>query len=125
MTLYRHNKVYIIDDDSSVRKSLERLLAIGNFDIKTYPSATKFLENITLEMNGCLILDVRLPDMNGLKLQEYLKINNSKLKVIFISAYDDLDVCRQAMKAGAENFLLKPIRGHKLIDAVYNALSVS
>ena len=117
--------ISVVDDDESVRKSLHRLLRSMGFQVRTYPSALDFLHQGPLHGHGCVIVDVRMPAMNGLDLQKRLAIAGVSLPVIFMTAYEDPGVRAQAMQAGALAFLQKPFSDPSLMDAVCCALQRS
>lgn len=119
----RQNKavISVVDDDESVRKSIRRLLGSMGFEVKTYASALEFL-NRGLQDHGCVLVDVRMPEMNGLDLQKRLAGAGVALPVIFMTAYEDPGVRAQAMQAGALAFLQKPFSNQSLMDALCLAL---
>ena len=114
--------VFIVDDDASVRRSLERLMKSVGLTAKSFASAAQFLQSGHREETGCLILDVRMPEISGLDLQEKLSRAGILLPVIFISGHGTVPISVRAMKAGAVDFLLKPFDEQDLIDAVYRAI---
>ena len=117
--------ISIVDDDESVRNSLQRLLRSMGFEVKTFPSAIEFLHQGSLNKYGCVIADVRMPEMNGLDLQRRLLDSGVSLPIIFITAYEDPGVRVQAMQAGALAFLQKPFSDPSLTDAIRLALERS
>jgi two-component system response regulator FixJ len=114
--------VFIVDDDESVRRALERLLRSGGFEVRVFASAEDFLNQDSQDIHGCLVLDVRMPSMDGLKLQDRLRLSGSQIPVVFITAHDDAIAREQAMKAGAVAFIQKPFDDQVLLDAVYSGL---
>jgi FixJ family two-component response regulator len=114
--------VYVLDDDAHVRQGLENLLQSVGLHVTTYAWAAEFLENVRPDTPGCLVLDVRLPGLSGLDLQDQLKKANIDLPVVFITGYGDISMTVRAMKAGAVELLTKPVRDQELIDAVHAAL---
>jgi FixJ family two-component response regulator len=114
--------IFIVDDDDSLRKALKRLLQSVGFDAKAFASAQEFLSGRHHEVPGCLILDVRMPGVNGLELQAQLVASGSTMPVIFITAHEDAQVRAQAMKAGAIAFLQKPFDDEHLLGAISTAL---
>ena len=116
--------VYLVDDDPSVRKALARLIRASGYAIKTFASAREFIEfkSETTEV-ACLVLDVRMPGINGLDLQNALRASNVPIPVIFISAHGDIPMSVQAMKAGAVDFLPKPVQSKTLLRAIDQALA--
>jgi len=114
--------VFIIDDDEAARDSLALLLSLNGFATLTFDSAEHFLAACQPEWAGCLILDIHMQGMGGLELQEILNARNSLLPIIFISAHGDVATARWALKAGAVDFLEKPIDDQLLIANVCIAL---
>jgi FixJ family two-component response regulator len=114
--------VHIVDDDQAVRESLEDLLRSMNYQVTLYGSAAEFLKVELPDTPACLVLDVRLPGTNGLELQEYLTRLNIRLPVILMTGFGDVPMSVKAMKAGAVDFLTKPIRDQDLLDAVAAAI---
>jgi FixJ family two-component response regulator len=117
--------VYVVDDDVSVRESLELLLRFEGFQVETFASARDFLERSRTDGPGCVVLDVSLPDLSGLDLQKLLLTDRANLPIIFITGYGDVPTTVQAMKAGAVEFLTKPLDNTALIDAIRPALERS
>lgn len=117
--------LYVVDDDESVRNSLKRLLRAMGFEVRAFPSALEFLDQGPLHNHGCVILDVCMPEMNGLDLQKRLSDSGVSLPVIFITAYEDPGVRSQAMQAGALAFLQKPFGDQSLMDTICLALEHS
>ena len=111
--------VYIIDDDASVREGLGDLLRSVGLDVHTFVSGQEFLDAKRADVPGCIVLDVRLPGRSGLDLQKMLQTLSIQLPVIFISAHSDIPISVRAMKAGAVEFLTKPVREQELLDAVH------
>ena len=114
--------VYVVDDDKAVRESLGDLLRSLDYEVTLYGSALEFLRVELPDVPACLVLDVRLPGTSGLELQEYLTGINVRLPVILMSAHGDIPMSVKGMKAGAVDFLTKPIRDQDLIDAVATAI---
>jgi FixJ family two-component response regulator len=117
--------VFIVDDDPSVRKSLGRLLTVSDFKVKTFASAQEFLQSVSLDTPACLILDVRLPGLDGLELQKILTEQGSTLPIVFITGHGDIPMSVRAMKAGAVDFLAKPFSEEDLLNAVKQAIDKS
>jgi FixJ family two-component response regulator len=113
--------IAIVDDDPWVRRSLDRLMRSAGFKTECFASAEEFLECID-EFLGCVILDLKLPGMNGLELQRRLADEDRKIPLVFVSAHDDRASKSQALKAGAMAFLNKPFGDETLLDAVDSAL---
>lgn len=116
--------VHIVDDDKGVRESLGDLLRSMDYEVALYGSAPEFLKAELLDVPACLVLDVRLPGTNGLDLQEYLARINIRLPVILMTGHGDIPMSVRGMKAGAVDFLTKPIRHQDLIDAVATAIQI-
>jgi FixJ family two-component response regulator len=117
--------VFVVDDDVSVRKSLELLIDSAGWRPETFACARDFLSCPPVPVPSCLILDVALPDVNGLDLQKHVAVDRMDMPIIFISAYGDVRMTVQAMKAGAVEFLTKPIDGDALLGAVQYAIGRS
>ena len=121
--MQNHNAtIHIIDDDPSTLKYLSELVGTLDFKSKTYGTASEFLDTYSDDGLGCLILDLRLPGISGLELQQQLSGNNIDLPVIMISGFGDVSTAVKAMKAGVLDFLEKPFRGQDLLDLVHNAV---
>ena len=114
--------VFIVDDDSSVRRSLERLIQSVGLTAKSYASAREFLQSGHGEETGCLVLDVRMPEVSGLELQEKMTKAGILLPIIFISGHSTVPMSVRAMKAGAQDFLQKPFDEQDLLEAIYRAI---
>jgi two-component system response regulator FixJ len=114
--------VHIIDDDDAVRDSLSFLLRAANFDVVAYQSATHFLESLTREITGCVITDVRMPDISGLDLLRRMHAMSCVIPVIVMTGHGDIQLAVEAMKAGAADFLEKPFDEDRILTAVRSAL---
>lgn len=114
--------VYVIDDDASVRKSLARLVRSIGLDADTFASARDFLVFDPPDRPGCLVLDLKMPGMTGLELQEELTAANRSIPIIFITGFGNVPASVQAMKAGAVDFLEKPFDDETLLDAIRRAI---
>ena len=114
--------VHIVDDDQAVRESLRDLLRSMDYRVALYASAAEFLNVDLPDASACLVLDVRLPGTSGLELQEYLTHVNIRLPVILMTGFGDIPMSVKGMKAGAVDFLTKPIRHQDLLDAVAAAI---
>lgn len=114
--------VFIVDDDLGVLDSLKFLMRSVDLPAEIYRSAHEFLDAFDPQRPGCLVLDVRMPEMSGLELQERLESMGSVLPIIFITAHGDIPMAVQAVKAGAVDFVQKPFRDQDLIDKVQVAL---
>jgi len=117
--------VYIVDDDSDVADSMSMLLESTGLRTEQYHSAEEFLKTPIDLLVGCLILDVRMPDMSGLDLHQEIKRNNANLPVVFVTGHGDVPMAVQAMKNGALEFLQKPFRDQEFIDCVNRALKTN
>jgi FixJ family two-component response regulator len=115
--------VYVVDDDKALRDSLTWLLASIDVDIRVFGSATEFLLAYDASLRGCLVLDVYMPGLDGLQLQEILTARGAQLPVIVITGHGDVALARRAMKAGARGFFEKPFDGQALLDLVRQCLS--
>jgi FixJ family two-component response regulator len=117
--------VFVVDDDVSVRESLAALIRVAGWPVLTFASAQAFLDQMHSPGPGCLVLDVSLPDLNGLELQERLTQAKSDLPIIFITGYGDVPMSVRAMKAGAIEFLTKPLDDAALLAAITEAIERS
>jgi FixJ family two-component response regulator len=117
--------VFVIDDDKSVRKSLERLLDAAKYKAELFNSASEFLSRSPHPGPTCIIIDVRMPGLNGIDLQRMLIDSGREEQLVFITAHGDIPMCAQAMKAGAVDFLPKPFKPHQMLKSVERALSRS
>jgi two-component system response regulator FixJ len=115
--------IYIVDDDKAVRESLASLLELEGYDVKRYETAGAFLSEVNSETVGVLLLDVRLPDINGLEVQAQLVEMDTKLSIIVITGHGDVPMAVKAIQAGAVNFIEKPFIGDVVIDSVRAAES--
>jgi RNA polymerase sigma factor (sigma-70 family) len=115
--------VFLLDDDESVVKALARMLQAEGFATRSCTSATDYLANHASETTGCLVADVRMPDMDGLELQRALRSRGNDRPIIFITGQGDIPTTVQAMKAGAVTFLAKPVQRVDLIAAINEALA--
>ena len=114
--------VCIVDDDPAVRKSVSRLLKTEDVVVRAYARASEFLEAGLPEVDSCLLLDLYLPDINGLKLQEMLAASGKRTSIVFISGRGDIPSSVRAMKGGAVDFLPKPFGRKELLDAIDRAI---
>ena len=114
--------VYIVDDDSSVRTALKRLLSLVGLHAEAYESIDEFSKTKKEDVPSCLVLDVRLPGMGGLEFQDQLAKEGTNIPIIFITAQGDSPMTRRAMKAGAVDFLTKPVSQEHLLAAIRRAL---
>ena len=116
--------IFVVDDDVSVRESLELLILSADWQPETFESAEEFLQHPRIDGPSCLVLDVTLPNLNGLDLQKRV-IDRADMPVIFITGYGDVPTTVKAMKAGAVEFLTKPFGGDLLLDAIGHAIERS
>jgi len=114
--------VFIVDDDISVRRSTRRLLLSSGLRTEAFASAEEFLDSKSAAKTACLILDLRMPGMNGLELQRRLSQNGNGVPIIFLSAHASEEDARSALRAGAVQFLRKPISKEALLSAIRDAL---
>jgi len=114
--------VFVIDDDEAVRLSTEMLIRSMGLRVESFASATEFLDDFDPQQPGCLILDIRMPGMSGLELQEHLVEKEASVPIIFVTGHADVPIAVKAMKAGAVDFIQKPFRDQELIDRVHAAL---
>jgi len=117
--------VFVVDDDVSVRESLELLILQAGWKPETFASAAAFLARKRVSSPSCLILDVGLPDINGLDLQDRVASDQAEMPIIFITGYGDVPMTVRAMKAGAAEFLTKPFGDDVLLSAIRNAIVCS
>jgi len=115
-------RVFLVDDQPAVLKGLARLLTAAGFAVAPFGTAQAFLDSGGADAEGCLVLDMSMPQMDGLALQRALAASSSRLPVIFLTGHGDLDSGIRAMKLGAADFLTKPVDDERLIDAVRAAL---
>ncbi|MFZ5791043.1 MAG: response regulator FixJ [Pseudomonadota bacterium] len=119
------DRIYVIDDDASMRDSLRFLLEARGLAVETYGSARDFLAAGGVDRDGCLVVDVRMPDMTGLELQQRLADQKSRLRVVVITGHADVAMAVTAMKAGAVDFIEKPFSDDTLLDSIGRALEQS
>lgn len=122
MTVAAQPVVFVVDDDEGVRDSLVMLLRLAGHQVKPFESAVRFLADARPQRGDCLIVDIRMPEMDGLALQRELIRRNSPLPVIVVTGHGDVPLAVQAMKAGAVDFLEKPFAREPLLSAVKRAL---
>lgn len=118
-------RVFVVDDDISVRESLELLIRSAGWEAETYACAEAFLARPKVSGPSCLILDIRLPDVDGLDLQERFAAERVKPPIVFITGYGDIPMTVRAMKAGAVEFLVKPVHDDALLAAISRAMDRS
>jgi len=118
----RYITIFVVDDDESVRRALERLMKSSGFKVETFGSAREFLNTGGTRRTGILVVDVRMPEMTGLELQKQMAASGAEIPVIFISAHEDSRAVEMALAAGAEAFLYKPFDDQDLLAAIDRAL---
>jgi FixJ family two-component response regulator len=115
--------VFLVDDDASVRKSLARLVKTAGYEAELFASVRDFLARAPYDGPCCLVLDVRMPGLTGLDLQEALRVAGQRLSIVFITGHRDVPVSVKAMKAGAVDFLTKPVDAETLLEAIRQAVA--
>jgi FixJ family two-component response regulator len=121
MTVFK-STVFVIDDDASIRKSLSRLLRSADYTVETFPSAEEFLCREHFDGAGCILLDVKMPGLSGMDLQEELSKADYHMPIIFITGHGNIPLSVQAMKKGAVDFLTKPFDSKELLQAIERAI---
>lgn len=114
--------VYVVDDDAAVRNSLVLLLKSVSLSATTFDSARQFLEGVPVDACGCLVLDIRMPGMSGIELQQQMKQRGYTLPIIFITGHGDVSMAVNAMREGALDFIEKPFRDQELLDRIFQGL---
>ena len=114
--------VFLVDDDHAVRDSLSMLIRTVGLNVVVYSHPQKFLDDYDPMQVGCLVLDIRMPGINGLSIQEFMNKNGNTIPIIFITGHGDVSQCSKAFKAGAADFLTKPIDEHLLLDSIQKAI---
>jgi two-component system response regulator FixJ len=122
MADYDTQIVAVVDDDESLRRSLRNLLGSVGFRVETFASAEAFLQSIHQEQTGCLVLDLRMPGMNGFDLLRHLADTSSRIPTVILTAHGDDEARQRSLQAGAVAFLNKPFNGNALLAAVRTAL---
>lgn len=115
--------VYVVDDDASVRRSLTRLISEAGYTVQAFASAGEFLAREPAVGPSCVVLDVRMPGVTGLDLQQTLASAVHEIPIVFITGHGDISMSVQAMKAGAVDFLTKPFEGKALLEAIRRAIA--
>jgi FixJ family two-component response regulator len=118
----REPTVFVVDDDALVRRSMERLIRMAGFKVQTFESAQDFLDYHPLEGPACLVLDVRLPGLSGLDLQRELSQSGKQIPIVFLTGHGDIPMSVRAVKAGAVEFLTKPVKQRILLEAIQAAV---
>ena len=114
--------IYVVDDDATVREGLSSLLRAKGKDVQSFACGTEFLKLQRKDTAACLILDLKMPGMNGLQLQSQLAAAGRRIPIIFITAYDSQESRRRALRAGAVAFLAKPFTDHQLLKTIRSAV---
>jgi len=122
MADYDTQIVAVVDDDESLRRSLRNLLGSVGFRVETFASAEAFLQSIHQQQTGCLVLDLRMPGMNGFDLLRHLSDTSSRIPTVILTAHGDDEARQRSLQAGAVAFLNKPFNGNALLAAVRTAL---
>jgi two-component system response regulator FixJ len=114
--------VFVVDDDAAVRQGLRFMLRAAGYSVEAFPSALSFLEDYNPRRGGCLLLDVQMPQMSGLDLQQQLNLRGWRIPVIFITGHGTVPLAIAAMKAGAFDFIEKPLREDAMLESIERAL---
>ena len=114
--------VFVVDDDAAVRQGLRFMLRAAGYSVEAFPSALSFLEDYNPRRGGCLLLDVQMPQMSGLDLQQQLNLRGWRIPVIFITGHGTVPLTIAAMKAGAVDFIEKPLREDAMLESIERAL---
>ena len=114
--------IYVLDDDASVRSSLERLVRSVGLEVRSFPSAAEFLSHGREDRPSCLVVDVRMPGLSGLDLQDTLSASGWTAPIIFITGHGTVPMSVRAMRAGAVNFLQKPFEDQEILDSIHQAV---
>ena len=125
MTAAPRQTVFIVDDDEDVRDALAMLMRAAGLQAETFAAAKDFLQRFSPRDSGCLVLDIRMPGMTGLELQAELHKRRLRIPIIFLTGHGDVPLAVMAMKAGAADFIQKPLDEHRLVVAVMNALRIA
>jgi len=118
-------KVYLVDDEPDLRRALERLLRAEGCEVEGFTSAAEFLAQVPPEAPGCIVLDVAMPGIDGLAMQQRLTASGGLLPIVFLTGHGDIPMSVRAVKAGAVDFLTKPVKGADLLRAVGAALDLA
>ena len=114
--------VFVVDDDAAVRQGLRFMLRAAGYSVEAFPSARSFLEEYDPRRGGCLLLDVQMPQMSGLELQQRINVRGWRIPVIFITGHGTVQLAIAAVKAGAFDFIEKPLREEALLESIERAL---
>ncbi|MCU7904800.1 MAG: response regulator transcription factor [Candidatus Thiodiazotropha sp. (ex Epidulcina cf. delphinae)] len=124
LTMSKRPTVFVVDDDQAMRNSLKWLIESVSMQVETFESADAFIRSYYPGRSGCLLLDVRMPGMSGLELQEYLQVNRIAIPVIIITGHGDVPMAVRAMKAGAVDFIEKPFNDELLLESIRHAMAL-
>lgn len=116
--------VFVVDDDRAMRKSLRWLIESVDLRVETFESAREFLDQYQLHRPGCVVLDVRMPGMSGLELQDHLREHEINIPIIIITGYGDVPMAVRAMKGGALDFIEKPVCDQVLLEHIHDAIEI-
>jgi FixJ family two-component response regulator len=119
-----HRHVFIVDDDVQTLRAFARVLHVEGFEVDTFPSASEFLKHTPSDVPSCLVLDLKLPEIDGLQLQQLMRNAHVDMPIIFVSGYGDVPSTASAMRYGAVDFLEKPVEDSRLLDAVAHAVAL-
>src|SRR6516162_1309109 len=117
------SRVYVLDDDVSVREAVGGLIRSAGLSVKTFASAREILASLREEVPSCLVLDIQLPDINGFELQQELATKDIQIPIIFLTGHGDIPMSVRAIKAGALEFLTKPFEDEYLLEAIRGAIA--
>lgn len=123
-SISKQNTIHVVEDDEAVRESLQMLLESVGYHVITYNDAINFLDRFSLKMTGCLILDIRMPGIDGMTLQSMLVERNSLLPIIVVTGHGDIAMAVEAMKLGAFDFIQKPYREQALLEKISGAVKL-
>ena len=121
---HRPRHVFIVDDDVQTLRAFARILHVEGFEVDTFHSASEFLKHPPSDVPSCLVLDLKLPEIDGLQLQQLMRNAHVDIPIIFVSGYGDVPSTASAMRFGAVDFLEKPVEEARLLDAVSNAVAL-
>ena len=117
------HRIYLVEDDADVREALALLLRTSGMTVEAFADATACLARLALLQTGCIVADIRMPQISGLQLQERLRAQGCTWPMIIITGHGDINACRRAFKAGAVEFLTKPVDEHDLLQAIETAMA--
>src|SRR5262245_49621453 len=116
--------IHVVDDDPSFRTAVTRLLRAAKYEVRGYASASEFMDSDSCDEPGCILLDLRMPGVTGLDLQQSLAQMEKRLPIIFLTGHGDIPASVRAIKAGAVDFLTKPVEREALLSAIQNAIAL-